>query len=147
MNLDALKFSRTAIHNVRHPLTGVDTGWIITLAGPGHPQVLEFEEAEFRRGQDEQETRSREDQAAIDAGREPPLRRQTRAEVRRRRAEKVAAHIITSTPATLNGQDTTLTRDNAATILADPDLDWLLNQLTSTIQGRAVFISGSAPAS
>ena len=48
-NLGLLDALDTADLEVCHPATGQPTGWVITFAGPGHPQTVAFNERQLRK--------------------------------------------------------------------------------------------------
>jgi hypothetical protein len=143
-NLDALAYGDTFRYVVLHPITGKPTTWAITFAGPGHPQTLAAEERELREMLDEQERQQEEGIAAVKANKKAPTFRRTVADERARRAAYIAARILCSTPAIINGEEITLTSDNASGILARPELEWLYNQCNNALGNKVNFLSASA---
>lgn len=139
-DLDALKYAETIDHNVRHPVTGAETGWIITFTGPAHPQTLAADEAEFRKSQEELERRQEEAAEAVKAGKPAPKIRTTTQELREQTIRRVASRVLGSTVVRLGGKEIALTPENAAQVLADPAIDWLPTDLDAMLKRRSSFL-------
>ena len=144
IDLDLLAYQDQFTYRVVDPRTGKPTTWAITFAGPGHPQTLATEESELRKLLSEQEAQQEEQLAAVKAKQPVPKFHRTVAEERSRRAAWVAARILSSTPARLNGEEIRLNPNNAAEILARPELEWLLNQCNAALGNRENFLRPSA---
>jgi hypothetical protein len=143
-DLDAVRYGDEFKYPVKHPVTGEETTWIITLAGPGHPQTLDALEEQFREEQEEEEKRQQESIEAVKAGQPVPRKRATIAELKRTNAKRLAARIVSSTPVRINGQDLVLNKDTAVDILADAGYEWLFNQISLALGVKANFIVSSA---
>lgn len=149
IDLDALAYADTARYVVKHPNPKVTTPLgTITVAGPGHPQVLEYEEAERRRSIEELQAYQIAAREAFDAGRSvppTPEEKRTVAEIRKRNAENLAAHVIGADfKVKVGGQAVEFTRETATSILADPHLAWLFEGLRRFVNARENFIVNSA---
>lgn len=143
-DFDALTYADTFRHFVKHPVTGETTSWWIDLAGPGHAQTLAAEERELRAAQDEMERTQQEQIEAVKAGKPIPKARKTRAEVREANAQFLAARIVASSPAVINGERIELTAENAAAVLSNPNAGWLVEQINEALGTKGNFIKSSA---
>lgn len=151
IDLDALAYADTARYEVKHPNPKVATPLgTITVAGPGHPQVLEYEEAERRRSIEELQAYQIAAREAIDAGKTvppTPEEKRTVADIRQRNAERLAAHVVDADfKAKIGGKTIEFTRETAAGILADPRLPWLYEGLFRFVNTRENFTVNSAGA-
>lgn len=149
LDLDALAYADTAVYTVKHPKTGDALG-TITVAGPGHPQVLEYEEIERRRSIAELQAYQIEARDCLDAGRPvppTPEEKRTVADIRKLNAERLAAHVVSADfSVKLGGKTIELTRDTAAAVLADPRLPWLYEGLFRFVKSTENFMPASVTA-
>lgn len=151
IDLDALAYADTARYEVKHPNSKVTAPLgTITVAGPGHPQVLEYEEAERRHSIEELTAWGIAVDEAKAAGRTPPGPPETTrtvADIRQRNAERLAAHVVDADfKVKIGGKTVEFTRETAAGILADPRLPWLYEGLFRFVNARENFTVNSAGA-
>lgn len=137
IDLGSLKFDETDTMTVKHPVTGDNLPWTVTLAGPSHQRTLELAERQTRRAFRKEQERNRRGAKAA----EPDA-----AERRMEIAEDFAARILDWTPVNLNGTLMTYSRENAVKLLADPAYGWFLSQLVEFMLGDTSFLQGSASA-
>ena len=131
-SLDALD---TADLDVRHPGTGEPTGWVITFAGPGHPQAVAFNERALRkRLRDERE----KEQARIN-GRKWKGEERSVDDVRAENLAFIVDRIVSWTPVRINGEDIPFSRETAMQLLGDPRKGWLFTQALDFIVADDTF--------
>ncbi len=142
IDLGNLRYADERQYDVRHPSTTKPMGWLITLAGPGHPKTVEAVELEFRQ-QEEAETKRQEEAVdAIKAGKDAPKIRKTITELRADNAARIVRRLIHIQPAMINGHR--IDMDTIGTILTDPGFEWLFNQLNNELVSRSAFLPTSA---
>lgn len=151
IDLDALAYADTAPYVVKHPDPKVKAPLgTITVAGPGHPQVLEYEEAERRRSIAELQAYQMEAREALDAGRPvppTPEEQRTVADIRKKNAERIAAHVVEADfSVKIGGKEVAINRDTAADILENPRMPWLYEGLFRFVKATENFIPASASA-
>lgn len=154
VDFDALAYADTAVWSVPHPNPKIKAPLgTITVAGPGHPQVLEWQEGESRRVRSENKAYRRElqkwkDDMASDA--EPPETQDEKRSVadwRRMNAERLAAYIVDADfRVKLGGKDIELTRETAVSILENPRLSFVFDGLSAFVNNLGNFTEGSAKA-
>lgn len=140
-NLSALRALDTAPLDIKHPVTGDATGWIWTIAGPGHPQTLAHAEKKQREGL--LEARMKE-QAQVN-------RKKWRAEqkdpdeVREENVGNIAARVVNFTPVILTdgGPETKYSPQEAFRLLLDPAYGWLFAQVIEFLLDDAAFFQRS----
>jgi hypothetical protein len=140
-NLSALRALDTAPLDIKHPVTGDATGWIWTIAGPGHPQTLAYQEKKQQEGL--REARMKE-QAQVNrkkwhaAEKEPD-------EVREENVANIAARVVSFSPVILTdgGSKTEYSPDAAMKILIDPAYGWLFAQVIEFLLDDAAFFQRS----
>lgn len=149
IDLDALAYADTAIYTVKHPKTGAVLG-SFPVAGPGHPQLLEWEEAERRRSIAELQAYQMEAREAIDAGQTvppTPEEKRTVADIRKANAERLAAHVLPSDfSVKIDGKTVEFTRETAAEILANPRIPFLYEGMFRFVKSTENFMPNSAGA-
>jgi hypothetical protein len=151
VDFDALAYSDTAKYEVKHPDPKVKAALgTITVAGPGHPQVLDFEESERRRSIEELQAYQIAAREAIDAGNPvPPTpdEKRTVADIRQRNAERLAAHVVDADfSVKIDGKVVEFTRETAASILSNPRIPFIYEGLFRFVNARENFIGNSAKA-
>jgi hypothetical protein len=140
-NLSALRALDTAPLDIKHPVTGEATGWIWTIAGPGHPQTLAHQEK--KQQESLREARMKE-QAQVN-------RKKWRAEekdpdeVREENVANIAARVVMFTPVILanGGVKTEYTPAVALQLLIDPAYGWLFAQVIEFLLDDAAFFQRS----
>jgi hypothetical protein len=131
-DLDAID---TADLEVRHPATGAPTGWVITFAGPGHPQVVALNERTLRK-------RLREDRDKEQAranGRKWKGEDKSPEEIRVENISFLVDRIVGWTPVNINGQDVPFSREAAMQLLGDPRKGWLFTQALDFVVADDTF--------
>lgn len=146
-DLAELSYSDTLEYRVKHPITGSETTWVWTLAGPAHTVTLELDEATARRNRDEESKKQQAAIAAIKANKPPPKDERTLAENRERNAEYIAARVLGFTPVKLDGAVVEYSAEAAKKLLADPSKDWLFNQIAGALGSKEGFIKSFAQTS
>lgn len=151
LDLDALAYADTAVYTVKHPNPKVKNALgTITVAGPGHPQLLEWEETERRRSIAELQAYQIEAREALDAGRPvppTPEEKRTVADIRKVNAERLAAHVVSADfSVKIGGKEVAFTRETAAEMLENPRLPWLYEGLYRFVNSRENFMPNSVDA-
>lgn len=124
-----------------HSRDGKPTGWIWTIAGPGHPQAIELSN---RLGK-ERLARAKAQEMAQVNGRKWKGDDESPDEAMRRTAEMLVGRVLGWSPITMNGKDYPFTRDNAIALLMDPKRgDTLVSQLTDFLGDERSFMQRSA---
>jgi hypothetical protein len=130
----------TAELDVRHPATGEPTGWRITFAGPGHPQVVALSDRDARKRLREE----REKEQARVNNRKWKAEDRSPEEVRAENVGYVVDRIVAWTPVRINGEDVPFSRDAAMRLFTDPRKGWLLNQAADFVLAEQTFFKRSA---
>lgn len=152
LDLDSLAYADTAVYTVKHPNPKVkDALGTITVAGPGHPQVLEWEETERRRSiaelQEFQEKHREWRDSMIGPQPPTPEEKRTVADIRKMNAERLAAHVVSADfSVKIGGKEIAFTRENAAKILENPRLPWLYEGLFRFVKSTENFMPNSVDA-
>lgn len=153
VDFDALAYADTAVWSVPHPSPKIKAPLgTITVAGPGHPQVLEWQEGERKRSLAEvrgyqRELKAWKDDASSDIPPETPDEKRSVAEFRRMNAERLAAYIVDADfRVKLGGKDIELTRETAVSILENPRLSFVFDGLSAFVNHLENFTEGSVKA-
>ncbi len=146
-DLADLSYSDALEYRVRHPVTGNDTTWVWTIAGPAHPVTLDLDEATTRRNREEESKHQQAAIAAIKANKAPPKNEKTLAENRERNAAYIAGRVLSFTPVKLDGTMIEFSLEAAKKLLADPSKEWLFNQIAGAVNAKEGFIKSFAPTS
>lgn len=125
---------------VMHPATGEPTTWIITFAGPGHPQAVAHAEKMSR----ERLREEREKEQARVNGRKWKAVDETLEESRQKNLSWIASRMLRWTPVKINGIDYPFSAENAIKLLSDPRKGTLFQQCLDFVTADTSFIKGSA---
>ena len=126
---------------VRHPQTTAPTGWIIDIAGPGHPETIALgnETARERLVQQREQEQARVNGKKWKGGDVDPDSE------RDRNLSRIARRILGWTPVTLNGEAFAYSPANAILLLKEPAYTWAATQVYEFLGEDASFIKTSAP--
>lgn len=142
-NLGARRAQETADLNVLDPKTDEPTGWLITFAGPGHPQTVTQEDRQIRERLDEENAQR---QALANGTPWKPSQR-SRQEREARNVAFVVDRIVSWTSVDLDGEeDVKFSAETATRILDDPQMAWLYGQCSRFLLAEKSFIAASAKA-
>ncbi len=146
VNFDDLAFLNTSVFKVPHP-SGKGFVGNITVAGPGHEQVLAFEESEHRRKFDEDEAYARSRFEAVKAGEPAPphVPFKTQKELREMGARKLASYVVDADfDAVIDGKTVPFNSETAQRIFASPSYAWIVPALWEYVNSRENFTVNSA---
>lgn len=119
---------------------GIETGWIVTIAGPAHPRVIAFSEADARA--------EIQKKAAIETARfngRAYTPDETSLEKERASALKFwSARIIGWTPVRFGGVDFEYSEDSIATLIHDPKFSLFAKQIFDAAGDNGRFMKRSA---
>lgn len=138
-DISALETADTAILEIRHPGTGMPSGWKWTIAGPGHPVTVEQGTRLSRKVLAEARLK---EQAAVNGkkwrgdDRDPE-------EIRRENAETFAERVLGWTDIKLRGEVYPYSRENVVKLLLDPKMGTIYNQLIEFLRNDDSFLPGS----
>ena len=119
---------------------GRPTGWIWTIAGPGHPQTVALSDRLTREGF----ARSRTQEMARVNGKKWKGDDETADDLVRRTAEALAGRVLDWSPVSFHGKDYPCSKENIVTILLDPARgDTLVTQLAEFIADEKSFMKRS----
>lgn len=137
LNLSALRALDTSELNIKHPVTGELTGWVWTIAGPGHPQTI----AQSEKMQRENLLEARLKEEARVNGKKWRGDEKDPSEVRASNIANVAARVVGFTPVILEegGPETTYSPETAQKILGDRDYGWVFSQVLEFLVDDAAF--------
>lgn len=125
----------TAEMEVRHPVTGAPTGWIITFAGPAHPKQIALQDDLIKRSQREQKAIK---QARVN-GKTWKAEERTPDDLRRENAEIIAKQIVG-----WRGAVAPFSEAAAVAMLMDPRYFKLVAQITDFLAEEKDFTEASA---
>lgn len=136
---DDLPLDTAELHIVK-PGTNIRTGWVITLAGPGHPQTIEL----MNEGERERLHRSTLiEQAQIngrkwkgDADKQPD-------EERRKTISRVCRRIVGWTPVDFGEGSVTFSQENAVKLFMDPKKGAFFGQIVDYLTAERAFMKDS----
>lgn len=119
---------------------GTPTGWVWTIAGPGHPQTIALADKLTKEGF----ARSKAQEMARVNGKKWKGDDESADEVVRRTAEALAGRVLGWTEVALDGKPYLCTKDNIVAILLDPARgDTLVTQLSEFISDERSFMKRS----
>ena len=119
---------------------GAPTGWIWTIAGPGHPQTIALADKLTKEGF----ARSKAQEMARVNGKKWKGDDESAEQVVRRTAEALAGRVLGWTEVELDGKPYPCTKDNVVAILLDPARgDTLVTQLSEFISDERSFMKRS----
>lgn len=139
-DIDELRYLDTEELAIVHPVTGVPTSWVWTLAGPGHPKTVEQSD---RIAREALKAARAKEQAAVNRKKwiEPD---KTPDEVRRDNARFFAERVLGWTPARINGEAYPYSPDNCIKLLLDPAYGLIYQQLSEHFRADDSFTQRSA---
>ena len=142
-DLSALRAVDSIDVEIKHPATLDPTGWIWTLAGPGHPQTLDFAERAQRKRlhEDRMKEQSRVNGKKWRGDEKDPD------EIRQENIAGIAARVTNFTPVALDGAEITYSQEAATRLLLDPTFGWLLGQIVDALTADDGFFQKSGGAS
>lgn len=144
-DLADLTYADTLEYRVKHPVTGAETTWTWTIAGPAHPVAVALNEKIERRDQDEESKFTQARIAAAKANKPEPKRpNSSQAERIARNAADLAGRVLHFTPIKMNGETIEFSPEAAAKLLSDPAKDWLFGQILNATVSKLGFIKNSA---
>jgi hypothetical protein len=119
---------------------GAPTGWIWTIAGPGHPQTIALTEKLTKEGF----ARSKAQEMARVNGKKWKGDDDSADDIVKRTADALAGRVLGWTPVTFHGKDYPCTKENVVAILLDPARgDTLVTQLAEFIADERSFMKRS----
>lgn len=124
---------------VMHPDNGAPTNWVITFAGPGHKQTVEFSEKQAR----ERLREDREKEQARVNGRKWKAQDESVAELREKNLNWIASRILRWTPVKINGEEYPFSKENAMKLLSDPRKGNLFQQCLDFLSADQSFTKRS----
>jgi len=139
-DISAFKTLATADMVVNHPITGVPTKWIITFAGPGHPQTVDLADRQARRRLTEDKNKL---QAQVN-GRKYKAPDLSPEDVRDEIVGDIVDRIVTWTPVRLDGEAVEFSKAKAVALLRDPAYGKLFEQIIDFLAAERSFMPRSA---
>jgi hypothetical protein len=136
---DDLPNDTAELHIVK-PGTNIRTGWIITLAGPGHPQTIEM----MNEGERERLHRSAEIERAQVNGRKWKGDDEQPEESRRKFVSRVVRRIVGWTPVDFGSGPVEFSQENATKLFMDPKMGSFFVQIVDFLTADRAFMKGSA---
>jgi hypothetical protein len=136
---DDLPMETAELHIVK-PGTSIKTGWVITMAGPGHPKTVALGNKESRKTLEEQRRiklqQARGQRVKIDDV-EPE-------ENAREFVEGLVARIVTWTPVDFGAGQVDFSEKAAVELLLDPNKGMYVGQIVDFLIAERSFMKGSA---
>ena len=129
--------------NIRHPVTGEPTGWIITFAGPAHPQTIALHDRLARQSLIEEKAQR---QAQIN-GRKWKAEDETHEERQAKNIRQLADRIVRWSPIKINGETIPFSQQNAIKILSDKSKGFVAQQCVDFLGAEQTFLPKPATAS
>jgi len=138
-DIDELRSSDTAELNMVKPSDGTLSGWVWTLAGPGHPATIEQANQAARQSL---RIAKKKEEAAVSRKKwiEPD---RTPDEVREENARAFAARVLGWTPATIKGEIYPFSTENVVKLLLDPNCGRVYVQLLEYFGADDSFMARS----
>lgn len=136
----AFKALATADMVVNHPATGLPTKWVMTFAGPGHPQTIALADRQARKSL----MAERQQLQAQVNGRKFKPPEVTPDEKRDEIVSDIVDRIVTWTPVKLDGEVVEFSKERAVRLLRDPDYGKLFEQIIDFLGAERTFIPRSA---
>lgn len=127
-DLSAIRQQDTGTLEIVHPATGEGTGWLIEIAGPGHPATLRQRNSMIAR--------------ARKAGAKSQER--TAEQIDRESAEFLANSIISWSGLTMDGKPVPYSPEKALEILSDPGFSLIRDQINKFLLAETSFLKPSA---
>lgn len=131
----------TSLMEVRDPIPpNAPTGWVWTIAGPGHDATIKLQN-EFARD------RLREEQAKEQArtnGKKWKSPETSADEERAKFVRRISRRVLGFPPCNLNGEKLLYSPEAVFKLLNDEEFGWLFTQLIEFLGEDASFIKGSA---
>ncbi len=135
---DDLPADTAELHVVK-PGTNQRTGWIITLAGPGHPQTIEM----TNEGERERLHRSQEIERAQVNGRKWKGDDEQPEESRRKFVSRIARRIVGWTPVDFGDGPVEFSQENAVKLFMDPKKGAFFVQVVDFLTAERAFMKDS----
>lgn len=124
--------------------TDQSTGWILQLAGPGHPQSVKWANEQSQRALSTART---QEQQRLN-GKRVQLEEKTPEDQRRENVGWVCSRIVGWNPVLIPFIDpaapTEYTPENALKVFTNPNMGWALNQVVEALVDDATFMKRSA---
>lgn len=137
---DDVALDTADLHIVR-PGTNTKTGWVITCAGPGHPQTIELN----NKNQRENLRKAKQIELAQVNGRKwkGDDEEETPEESRRNTVADVCRRIVTWTPVDFGDGPITFSHENAVNLFMDPKKGVYFGQLVDFLTAERTFFKRS----
>lgn len=136
---DALPMDTADLHIV-FPGTSKRTGWVITMAGPGHPQTVAVNN-ETSRSQLDETRRIKQQQAN---GRKVLIDDVQPEDNRREFIETIVARIVTWTPVDFGEGPVEFSKNAAVNLFSDPKKGVYFGQIVDFLVAEKSFMKGFA---
>lgn len=136
---DDLPQDTAELHIVK-PGTNIRTGWVITLAGPGHPQTIEI----MNEGERERLHRSAEIERAQVNGRKWKGADEQPEENQRKFVSRICRRIVGWTPVDFGDGPVEFSQENAVKTFMDPKKGSFFVQVVEFLTADRSFMKGSA---
>lgn len=144
-DLSDLTYADTLEYRVKHPVSGAETTWVWTIAGPAHPVAVALAEKIERRDQEEESKFTQARIAAAKANKPEPKRpNSSYSERAARNAADLAGRVLHFTPIKMNGETIEYSPESTVKLLADQSKDWLFGQIWNAVNSKLGFIKNSA---
>lgn len=129
-----------AVIEIKHAGTKKGTGWMITLAGPGHPKTQEWANENARKAL----RRQAQIEAAQANGKRYEPEERDPSDSRRENVEWVVSRIIDWTPIKIGGETFEFSDKAAAELLSRPEMGWAFAQIVEALADVRSFTQGFA---
>jgi hypothetical protein len=136
---DDLPNDTAELHIVK-PGTNIRTGWVITLAGPGHPQTIEMNNEAER----ERLHRSQEIERAQVNGRKWKGEDEQPDQSRRKFVSRITGRIVSWTPVDFGAGAVEFSQENAIKTFMDPKKGAFFGQVVDFLTAERAFMKDSA---
>lgn len=136
---DDLPEDTAELHIVK-PGTNKPTGWVITLAGPGHPQTIEL----MNEGERERLHRAAAiERAQVNGRKWKGDEDESPEQSRRKTVSRVCRRIVGWTPVDFGEGSVTFSQENAVKLFMDPKKGAFFAQVVDFLTAEQAFIKGS----
>lgn len=125
----------TADLTMKHPVSGEPTTWVITFAGPSHPQSVSLSDRLMRQALHRQQTM---DRARANGKKYSPAEKEPE-EVRREGVEIIVEQIVG-----WSGSAVAFSREAAVKMFCNRKYDAYVKQINDFLENERVFIKDSA---
>ena len=139
-DIDQLRTTATDEVAIVHPVTGLATTWVWTLAGPGHPASID---AANHAARDALRLARAREQARVN-GKKWVEPERTPEEIRKENAESFSKRVLAWTPVKLSGADYPFNQKNVMDLLLDPSFGRIYLQLLEYFNADDSFTKRSA---